>query len=188
MWSLQKILFFTFKLSYLMSTHKTETGIANRWWTTTDSKPPRPIIMMNQSEIIVSSSQIIFITLFPASPPQHCYVFYEPATQCKLCNYAESKPFSFSKTPHISAFLHPILMCSMTLWAPPQLLSEHKNRPRVKQQPPEHDARWCVWTGNTFSLYTCPIANHGGYLCTTCIYLPSSLQVCSILTYVHSNI
>jgi hypothetical protein len=45
-------------------THKTETGTPNRWGTT-NSEPPEPIIPMGQSEIL-SSSQIIFITLFSA--------------------------------------------------------------------------------------------------------------------------
>jgi hypothetical protein len=60
-------IFFTCKFSYIgfcKPANKTETGIANRWWTT-NSKPPGPIIMMDQSETL-SSSQIILIALFCA--------------------------------------------------------------------------------------------------------------------------
>ncbi len=59
-------IFFTSKFSYLtfcnLTTHKTETGIENRWGTI-NSEPPGPIIMIGQSETL-SRSQIIFITLF----------------------------------------------------------------------------------------------------------------------------
>jgi hypothetical protein len=58
---------FTSEFSYLLfcnPTHKTETGTPNSWGTT-NSKPPEPIIAMGQSETL-SSSQIIFITLFSA--------------------------------------------------------------------------------------------------------------------------
>jgi hypothetical protein len=54
----------------------TETGTANRWGIT-NSKAPEPIIMMSQSEIL-SSSQIIFITLFSAGARRWCD-FYEPS-------------------------------------------------------------------------------------------------------------
>jgi len=57
--------FFLSEFSYLLfcnPTHKTKTGTANRW-EATSSKPPGPVIMMGQSES-VSTSQIIFITLF----------------------------------------------------------------------------------------------------------------------------
>jgi hypothetical protein len=43
-------------------THKTESGIANRYGIT-NSKPPGPISMMGRSETL-TSNQIIFITLF----------------------------------------------------------------------------------------------------------------------------
>jgi hypothetical protein len=59
--------------------HKTKTGTANRWGTT-NSKPQGPIIMMGQSEIL-SSSHIIFITLFSAST-QHCCAFNQPLQVC----------------------------------------------------------------------------------------------------------
>jgi hypothetical protein len=70
-------IFFTSKFSYLtfcnLTTHKTETGIENRWGTT-NSEPPGPIIMIGQSETL-SSSQIIFITLF-CGGAQRCCAFY----------------------------------------------------------------------------------------------------------------
>jgi hypothetical protein len=48
--------------------------------TTTNSEPPGPIIMIDQSETL-SSSRIIFITLFCAGA-QHCCAFYQPPQQC----------------------------------------------------------------------------------------------------------
>jgi hypothetical protein len=57
----------------------------------TNSKPPGPIIMMDRSETL-SSSQIIFITLFSAGAQRHL-----PA-HSKLCNCAEPKPFYLSQT------------------------------------------------------------------------------------------
>jgi len=41
--------------SFATPTHKTETGIANRWGMTTNSKPPGPIIMMGGSETLSRS-------------------------------------------------------------------------------------------------------------------------------------
>ncbi len=49
-------------------------------WGTTNSEPPGPIIMIGQSEIL-SSSQIIFITLFCAGA-QYCCAFHQPPQQC----------------------------------------------------------------------------------------------------------
>jgi hypothetical protein len=78
-------IFFTSKFSYIgfcKPTYKTETGIANRWWTT-NSKPPGPIIMMGQSET-PSSSQIILITLFCAGAHRPC-TFHKPPQTVQLC-------------------------------------------------------------------------------------------------------
>ncbi len=59
--------------------------------------------MMGQSETL-SSSQIIFITLFSAG--KHWAV---PVTSdCKECTYAEPKPFSWSKPAYFLTFLYPI--------------------------------------------------------------------------------
>ncbi len=142
--------------------------------------------MMNQSEI-VSSSQITFITLFPASPSQHCYVFYE--SHHKLCNYAESsKPFSSANPAHFNFSSSNFNVQYDIVSTSPGVLSEHKNRQRVKQQPPESTMLDGVYGQET--LFHCI---HGPQLTMVvtyvphAIYLPSSLQVCSILTYVHSN-
>jgi hypothetical protein len=67
---------------FSIPTHKTETGTANRRGAN-NSKSPGPIITMGQSEAL-SSSQIIFITLFSAGATTHS----------KLFNYVEPKPFS----------------------------------------------------------------------------------------------
>jgi hypothetical protein len=78
-------LFFTSKFSYVLfcnPTNKTKTGTAN-------SKPPGPIIMMGRSETL-SSSYIIFITLF-----LQVHSVAAPFTSHgNVCNYAEPKPFS----------------------------------------------------------------------------------------------
>jgi hypothetical protein len=68
---------------------KTELGTANRRGTT-NSKPPGPIIMIGQSEIL-SSSQIIFITLFSAGAQPWCAFYLATGN---LCHYAEPKSFS----------------------------------------------------------------------------------------------
>ncbi len=76
-----------------------------------NSKPSGPIIMMGQSETL-SSSQIIFITLFSAG--KHWAV---PVTShCKVCTFAEPKPFSWSKP----AFF--LLFFIQLHWAPLAML------------------------------------------------------------------
>jgi hypothetical protein len=78
-------LFFTSKFNYLIfcnPTHKTETGIANRWGTT-NSEPPAPIIMIGQSKTL-SGSHIIFITLFCAGA-HPCCAFYQPQQILQCC-------------------------------------------------------------------------------------------------------
>jgi hypothetical protein len=87
--------FFTSKFSYLLfcnPTHKTETGIVNRWGTT-NSKPPGPIIMIHQSEAL-RSSQVLFITLF-CSGAQRCFGPF--TSHGKLYNCAEPKRFCWAK-------------------------------------------------------------------------------------------
>jgi hypothetical protein len=54
-------------------THKTEIGTANRS-EITNSKPLGPIIMMGQSETL-STSQIMFITLFSAGEQRNCALY-----------------------------------------------------------------------------------------------------------------
>jgi len=66
--------------------HKTETGTANRW-EITNSKPLGPIIMMGQSETTEQLSDHIYYTFVSSVTAP----FYEP---CKLCAFAEPKPFS----------------------------------------------------------------------------------------------
>ncbi len=91
---LEKI-YFTSKLSYVLfcsPTHKTKTRTSKRWGTT-NSKPPRPIIMMGQSET-VSSSQILFITLFFAGT-QRCCAIYQPQQHAQLCG---AKSISLNQT------------------------------------------------------------------------------------------
>ncbi len=72
-------IFFTSKFSYTLfcnPTHKPETGIANRWGTT-NSKPTGLIIIM-------STSEIMFITLFSAGA-HHCCALYQPLQTVELC-------------------------------------------------------------------------------------------------------
>jgi len=72
--------FFTSKFCYLLfynPTHKTETGTAINKWGTINSKPPGPIVMMGHSSETLSTSLIIFITLFSAGA-QHWFGFYQP--------------------------------------------------------------------------------------------------------------
>jgi len=96
-------IFFTSEFSYLLfcnSTHKTETGtqqISNGG--TTDSKPHGPIIMMGQSRTL-SSSHIIFITFVSAGAQHWLLVGWSFTSHGKLYNYAEPKPFSWSKPAH----------------------------------------------------------------------------------------
>ncbi len=76
---------FTSKSSYVLlrnPTDKTETRTGNRRGTN-NSKPPGPIIMMRQLETL-SSSQIIFITLFLAGA-QRCCTFYQLQQPAQLC-------------------------------------------------------------------------------------------------------
>jgi hypothetical protein len=56
-------------------------GTAN--WGTTNSKPPGPIIMMTQSETL-SSSQILFITLFSTGWITHTIVILIRASPAEL--------------------------------------------------------------------------------------------------------
>jgi hypothetical protein len=59
--------------------NQTETRTANRWGTT-NSKPPGPIIIMMSQWEKLSSSQIIFITLFSAGA-QPCYALLSHSKQ-----------------------------------------------------------------------------------------------------------
>jgi hypothetical protein len=79
---------------------------------TTNSKPHGPIFMIDQSETL-SSSQIIFSTLFSAMCTT---VFASPFTShCRLCNCAAPKPFwHLSRYMYILTFLHPFLLCRIT--------------------------------------------------------------------------
>ncbi len=90
---------FTSKFSYVLFcnlTNKTETWRENRWGTT-NNKPPGPIIMLGQSETM-SSSQIIFITLFFSE----VHSAAEPFTSHgNVRNYAEPKPFSSVKPTYV---------------------------------------------------------------------------------------
>jgi len=92
-------IFFTSKFSYLLfSTHKTGTG--NRWGTNYN-KPPGPISTMGQLETL-SSSQIIFITLFLAGAQCVCAI-YDPQQTLQSCG---AKP-----KRHILTCLHQFLLC-----------------------------------------------------------------------------
>ncbi len=100
-------IFFSSKFSYLIlcnPTHISEIGIANRCGTT-NSEPPGPIIMIGQSETL-SSSQIIFITLFCAGA-QRCFAFYGPPETLQLC---WAKTIFWAK-PAYFAFFYQILLC-----------------------------------------------------------------------------
>ncbi len=79
---------------------------------TTNSKPHGPTIMIDQSETL-SSSQIIFSTLFSATCTA---VFASPFTShCRLCNCAAPKPFwHLSRYVYILTFLHPFSLCRIT--------------------------------------------------------------------------
>jgi hypothetical protein len=78
---------------------KTELGTANRWGTT-NSKPPGLIIMIGQSETL-SSSQIIFITLFSPGAQPWCACYLATGN---LCHYAEPKSFSWAKLAYFDFF------------------------------------------------------------------------------------
>jgi hypothetical protein len=100
------------KFSYLLfcnPTHKTETGILNRWGTTTNRQPPGPIIMILQSETL-RSSQIIFVTLF-CSVAQRCCAFHQPRQTFAIMLSQNAFP---ELNRHILTFLHPILLCRIT--------------------------------------------------------------------------
>jgi hypothetical protein len=74
-----------------------------------NSKPTGTIIMMSQSETL-SSSQIIFITLFSAGS--------QPLLNLLLATASCAMTLSRNHFPepnwHILTFLHPILMCRIT--------------------------------------------------------------------------
>jgi hypothetical protein len=69
---------------------------------TTNSKPPGPIIMMGQSETL-TSSQILFITLFSVAASKL------PATA--ICAIMLTQNYFPEPNRHILTFLHPILQC-----------------------------------------------------------------------------
>jgi hypothetical protein len=102
-------LFFTSKFSYLIfcnPTHKTETGIANRWGTT-DSEPPGPIKNTERQ------SHHIYYTLLC-----RCTPLLRPLSA--TANFAIM--LSLNRFPErnrqILTFLHRILLCWITYWAP----------------------------------------------------------------------
>jgi hypothetical protein len=72
------VIYFFFNLN-----HKTETETADICGGITNNKPPEPITMMGQSGTL-SSSQIIFITLFSAGA-QWCSACYQPPQTLQLC-------------------------------------------------------------------------------------------------------
>ncbi len=121
-------IFFTSKFCYVLfcnPTHKTETRTANRWGTT-NSKPPGPIIMMRQSETL-SCSWIIFITLFfqvqSAAVPFTSYG--QPAPLCCEQNHFPEP------NRHVLDFLHLILLCRVTYWAPLEMVLQVLRRQRI---------------------------------------------------------
>ncbi len=87
--------------------HNTWTWLQKKFpttiiFTTTDSKPPRPIIVIGQSKIGINSHIIFFTVLF--------------TSLSKPSKHAGGKPFfSWAATAYIFIFLHPILMCKVTL-------------------------------------------------------------------------
>jgi hypothetical protein len=83
--TLQKNKYFTSNLSYIKLKLGQQIGGG-----TSNSKPLGPIIMMSQSETL-SSSEILFITLFSAGA-HSCCCWLSPANG-KLWNYAKPKPF-----------------------------------------------------------------------------------------------
>ncbi len=58
-------------------THKTETGIANRW-ETTNNNPLRPIKLYNQSEETRSSQKIRFDSVYSRLCPKIAYPAISP--------------------------------------------------------------------------------------------------------------
>jgi hypothetical protein len=95
---------FTYLPFFFSPTHKTETGIVNRW-ETTNGKPPGPISMMGQSETL-SRSWIIF-TLF-----SRCIMLllcYSPPTTNSAIML--SRNYFPQPNQHILTFLHLILLC-----------------------------------------------------------------------------
>ncbi len=82
----------------------TETGTTNRWGTT-NSKPPGRIIM-HLSEItsyLLHSSQQCTTLLCHLPTAANCFIM-------------------LSQSLHILTFLHPILLCRITYWAPLEML------------------------------------------------------------------
>ncbi len=105
-------IFFTAKFSYLLfcnPSHKSETGIANRWGTS-NSKPPGPIIMMGRSESLSSSEIILLHTCRPLVQLLGLVSHY------KLCHYAEPRLF-FSPKPAYFDFSSSNATGRVTYWA-----------------------------------------------------------------------
>ncbi len=77
-----------------------------------NSKPPWPIFMIDQSKGGISSSQIIFITLFYSRCWRLCSVLNQPQ-QTRLRKNAGPNQFCWAK-PTCFDFFHPIVICRVT--------------------------------------------------------------------------
>ncbi len=92
-----------------------------------NSKPPGPIIKIGQSKI-GNSSQIIFIAFFSSSRCTGLLRFIYQPEQTEGPKQTEQrcrrKAISLSQTAIAICltFLHPILMCRVTYWAPVGML------------------------------------------------------------------
>ncbi len=81
------------------------------------AKPPRPITMMAQSESL-SSSYIIFITLFSAGAERCCAPLLAMATWAIMLN----QNYFPESNWHLLDFLNPILLCKITYRAQLEML------------------------------------------------------------------
>jgi hypothetical protein len=116
MCDLAKIIF-TSKFSYLLfcnPSHKSETGIANRWGTS-NSEPPGPIIMMGRSETLTSIEIILLHTCVLLAQLLGLVSHY------KMCHYAEPRLFSSPKPAYFD-FSSSNGTGRVTYWAPLEML------------------------------------------------------------------
>jgi hypothetical protein len=158
-------IFFTSKFSYLLfcnPSHKSETGIANRWGTS-NIKPPEPIIMMGRSESLSCSEIILLHTCRPLVQ------LLGLVSQYKLCNYAEPRLFSSPKPAYFD-FSSSNATGRVTYWAQLEMFSAHTFEQRI------WDKLWENILGARFERHI------GGMLLS-----PYCLNLIFILNFIHQE-
>jgi hypothetical protein len=74
--------------------------------------------MMTNQKHWAAGRSYLFITLFFVGA-QHCCAFHQPCQHAQLCG---AKTIFLSQNRHMLDFLHSILLCRITYWAPLEML------------------------------------------------------------------